>query len=122
MRLRRGAEESGQAAVEFVALLPVLALCALAFGQATLAGWTAWSAAGAARISARAEALGDDPQEAVEGVLPAMLARRARVTVHEGGKAGERQTTVRLRIPSLLPGVRMGSVAAGAAMPDQEEA
>lgn len=117
----RRSGESGQAAVEFVALLPVLALCALAFGQATVAGWTAWSAAGAARVSARAEALGEDPAVAARQVLPAMLARRAKVTVGRAGARDAHRTTVRLRVPALLPGLRMGTVAAGAEVPTQEE-
>lgn len=114
--------EVGQAAVEFVALLPVLALCALAFGQAAVAGWTAWSAAGAARVSARAEALGQDPARAARSVLPAMLRQRAKVSVGRAGARDEHRTTVRLRIPAVLPGVRMGTVSAGAEVPNQEGA
>lgn len=121
-RAGEGRADSGQAAVEFVALLPVLALCALAFGQATVAGWTAWSAAGAARVSARAEALGNDPAVAARAVLPAMLARRAKVTVGQAGARDAHRTTVRLRVPALLPGLRMGTVAAGAEVPSQEGA
>ncbi len=121
-RRPRWGGDSGQAAVEFVALLPVLALCALAFAQAAVAGWTAWSAAGAARVSARAEALGENPTAAARRVLPAMLGRGARVTVGRPGARDEHRTTVRLRIPGLLPGVRMGSVAVGAEVPSQEAA
>lgn len=119
--VRRSAE-AGQAAVEFVALLPVLALCALAFGQAAVAGWTAWSAAGAARVGARAEALGADPGQAVRRALPAMLGRRAKVSVGRPGSRDEHRTTVRLRIPALLPGLPIGSVSAGAEVPSQEGA
>ncbi len=50
-----------------------------------------------------------------------MLARRAKVTVGRAGARDAHRTTVRLRVPALLPGVRMGSVAAGAEVPTQEE-
>jgi hypothetical protein len=115
----RSLRERGQATVEVVALLPILALAAVALGQTAVAGWTAWSAAGAARVSARAHALGEDPEVAARSVLPAMLARRATVTVGDSGGKHADRTTVRLKIPALLPGVRMGSVSSSSELPDQ---
>ena len=118
----RSLKDAGQATVELVALLPVLALVALALGQAALAGWTAWSAAGAVRVSARAEALGEDPAAAARHVLPAMLGRRARVSLGRAGGKAEHRATVRLHIPVVVPGIRLGTVAASAEVPSQEGA
>ena len=121
-RDRSRLSERGQATVEFVALLPILALIALAVAQAAVAGWTAWSAAGAARVAARAQALGQDPAVAARRVLPAMLGHRARVSVAGADSAGTaviRATTVRLRVPSVVPGLRFGTVRAAAGLPDQ---
>src|SRR3954471_3548096 len=42
-------DESGQAAVEFVAVLPLVALVVAVLWQAVLAGQAVWSSAGAAR-------------------------------------------------------------------------
>ncbi|MEH3053664.1 MAG: pilus assembly protein [Patulibacter minatonensis] len=114
---RRG--DRGQATVEFAALLPIIALVALALGQAAVAGWTAWSAAGAARVSARADAVGQDPEEAAQRVLPAMLARRARVSFGRAGGATEHRATVRLRVPAVVPGLRLGTVSASSEVPNQ---
>ncbi|MBO9532227.1 MAG: hypothetical protein J7513_04540 [Solirubrobacteraceae bacterium] len=113
-----GRGERGQATVEFVALLPILALVALAVGQAAVAGWTVWSASGAARVAARAQALGQDPAVAVRRVLPAMLERHARVSVGASA-AGEGRTSVRLGVPSVVPGLRFGTVRGAAELPDQ---
>lgn len=113
---RPAALEVGQSTVEFVALLPVLLLVALVMGQAAIAGYAAWSAAGAARVAARAQALGADPQRAIRPALPAVLLRRARVTVTPA-PAGE--VTVRLRVPSIVPGLRFGTVKGRAQLPSQ---
>lgn len=111
--------DRGQAAVETVALLPVYLLVALAMGQGAVAGYAAWSAAGAARIGARAEALGHDPKPAVTKELPAMLVRGARVqaAAADGEHAG--RVSVRLRVPSIVPGLRFGTVRGVAQLPGQ---
>jgi hypothetical protein len=95
MRFRRG--ESGQAAVELVALLPVL--CALLAGlwQAALVGHASWSAAGAARAAARARAVGADERAAARAHLPARLERGLRVVEGRGGSV-----TVSVRVPSVF--------------------
>jgi hypothetical protein len=96
----------GQATVELVALLPLLALLILALVQAVLAGDAAWSAVTAARAGARAAAVGRDPAAAVRAAAPI-------------GGAGARidrdgdTLRVRLPIPSVLP-LSLGSVAASA--------
>ena len=117
----RWTSERGQASVETVALLPAYCALALVMGQAAAAGYTAWTATGAARIGARAQALGQRPGAAVRGELPALLRRGAAVAVAGGAGEGSGRVTVRLRIPSLLPGVSIGTVRGQAQLPSQVE-
>lgn len=116
---RARAGEVGQAAVEFVALLPVLILVALAMGQGAVAGYAAWSAAGAARVAARAEALGEPPGAAARDELPQFLDRGSRVRVADPDGKTPGRVTVRLRVPSLVPGLKFGTVAGRAQLPGQ---
>ncbi len=117
-----GRWEAGQAAVETVALIPVFVLVALAMGQGAVAGYTAWSAAGAARVGARSQALGDDPAPAVRAELPSFLVQGAHVRMaSENAKAAGR-VTVRLRVPSIVPGLTFGSVSGRALLPSQVDA
>src|ERR1700745_2056622 len=68
-------EERGQAAVEFVAIVPlVIVILALAY-QALLAGQAVWQARVAPRAAARANAFGADAAEAARAHLPARLER-----------------------------------------------
>lgn len=119
-RLRRWAgpapgDEDGQAAVELVALLPLLVLLALGAWQAILAGQAAWLAAGAARASARAAAVGADPTAAARGALPPALERDLRVTTASSGSA----VTVRVAIPGVVVGGRLATIRASAGFPEQ---
>jgi hypothetical protein len=65
--------EHGQASVELVALLPLIALLAAVLWQAVLAGEAAWLGGSAARAAARAQAVGGDPLAAARRVLPGRL-------------------------------------------------
>jgi hypothetical protein len=113
MRFHRAQE--GQAAVEFLGLLPVFALVALLAWQAAVAGQAAWLAGSAAREAARARALGHDPRAAARRVLPARL--RGGVRVARDGDDGVR---VRLGVPLVVDaGRRLGSVSARARMEPQ---
>jgi hypothetical protein len=106
---RRAAGHAGQATVELVALLPLLALVAVGAWQAVLAGHAAWGATTAARAAARANAVGSDPARAARAHLPGSLARGLRVTAGTDGAVA-----VRVRIPSL-PGLPSpGHASAGA--------
>jgi hypothetical protein len=91
--------QTGQATVEVVALLPVLAVLLAAARQAALAGHAFSAATTAARAAARAHAVGDDPRQAARARLPGSLERGLRVTA---GDAGDVEIDV--RIPSL-PGL-----------------
>jgi hypothetical protein len=104
-----GGPRSGQASVEFVAVLPALAVCVILAGQAVVAGWALWSAGVAARAGARAELVGADPDAAARHALPDPLRGSAVI----GSRDGVR---VRVRVPALLPGVSMPSVAASSTL------
>lgn len=111
------ATDRGQAAVEFVALLPVLVAVILAMGQGAVAGWASWSAGGAARVAARAHALGESPERAARRALPRVLAQSVRVRTSNAERTPALR--VRLRIPSVVPGLRFGTVSAEAGLPRQ---
>jgi hypothetical protein len=113
-RLRQITRERGQATVELVATLPLVAILAGSMWQATVAGQAVWLAGSAARAAARASAVGADPRAAARRVLPARLERGLLVTRVDG--AGVR---VAITVPAILGGVSLGSVSARAAMQDQ---
>jgi hypothetical protein len=99
--------ESGQAAVELVALLPALvAVLALAW-QALLAGQAVWEARVAARAAARAHAFGADATAAARSHLRPRLERGLRVRTAAGG-----EVRVSVRVPAVIPSVDLGRVAA----------
>jgi hypothetical protein len=95
-RPARGA--AGQAAVELVALLPLVVAVALGILQALAAGLAVELAGHAAQSGAVAIAEGRDGGAAARAALPGWTRARVRVDVHG--------TRVRVRVapPSLLPG------------------
>jgi hypothetical protein len=99
--------ESGQAAVELVALLPLLAAMLALCWQAVLAGHAAWAVSAAARAAARAAAVGGDPGAAARAHLPAALERGLRVRAPAGGAV-----ELSLRIRAVLGGIDLGRVRA----------
>lgn len=106
--------EGGQAAVELVALLPVVALLLAACWQVVLIGEAAWLARAAAGAAARASAVGADPLSAARGALPASLDRRVRVRA-----SGPGAVEVRLRIPALVAAISPGTITAHAHFTEQ---
>jgi len=109
-RTRPGARSArGQATVEVVALLPLIAALLAALWQLTLAGHAAWSAAAAARAAARAHAVGTDARRAARDHLPTSLEQGLRLRTAAGG-----EVHVAVRIPTL-PGLpSLGTVRATA--------
>ena len=89
--------ERGQASVELIGVLPLVLLAALVAWQLALAGQALWLTAHAARVAARAEAVGRDPRAAARSALPRRL---------EGGLKVRRRASggveVTLRVPLLL--------------------
>lgn len=88
--------QRGQATVELVAVVPLVLLVALVAWQLVLAGQTAWLAAQAARVAARADAVGRDPDLAARSALPEAFEPGLEVRRREGG--GVR---VSVRVPLL---------------------
>jgi hypothetical protein len=102
--------QTGQASVEFVAVVPLALLAGLVAWQLALTGHTAWLCANAARVAARADAVGRDPNKAARSALPRGLERGLRVRRrHPGG------VRVSVQVPVLVrrwrAPVRMGASA-----------
>ncbi len=100
--MRERGHESGQASVELVALLPLLAAVVLGSWQVVVAAQSWWLAGTAAQAASRAVTVGADPQAAARGALPQGWARRVRVS---GASDGE--VTVRVAIPLVAGGARL---------------
>ena len=101
-----GGHERGQASVELVALLPLLAALLLATWQGVVAGQAWWLAAAAARAGARAVAVGADPAAAARRELPRGVRERVRVRVARG------EVVVRLPIGGVAGLGRLGTATA----------
>jgi hypothetical protein len=111
MRARGG--ESGQAAVETVALLPLVVLVGALLWQSVVAGQALWLSGAAARAAARAVAVGGDVEAAARGALPPRLESGLRVRAAGGG------VRVAVRVPSVLSGGSIFTVRSRAAFPGQ---
>ena len=107
--MRRIGDQEGQATVELVALLPVLAALVGALWQVVLAAQAVWSVTAAARAAARAHAVGADARHEARTHLPRALERELVVTTASGG-----EVEVSVRIPPL-PGLPSPGRAAAAA-------
>lgn len=103
-----GADETGQASVALVAVVPGLILAALAAVQFALAGSAAIAAANAARAAARASYVGADPSAAARAALPASFRSEARVWIRDA------ETEVELAAPRALPFLPVIAVSASA--------
>jgi hypothetical protein len=93
----RTPSESGQAAVETVAVVPLVLLAAAVAWQLVLTGHTLWLCAHAARAAARADVVGESPRHAALSTLPRSLERGLSVKRTGGGTV-----RVQLRLPLLL--------------------
>ena len=91
--------ERGQASVELVALLPVIAVLALGVWQVAVAGHAVWAAGAAARAAARAEAVGGDTKTAARRLLPARVRGAAAIHAADGG-----EVRVDVPIPAVVGG------------------
>src|SRR5689334_10212768 len=92
-------DDRGQASVELVAVLPLVAALLAALWQVALVGYTEWAVGAAARAAARADAVGADPAAAARAHLARSLEDGLRVRSMSGGAV-----RVAVRIPTL-PGV-----------------
>jgi hypothetical protein len=92
-----GAEQGGQASIELVAMVPVVLLVGAVVWQLALAGQTAWLTANAARVAARADAVGRGTTEAARSALPRTLEDGLEVErLRRGG------VRVSVKVPLLL--------------------
>jgi hypothetical protein len=107
--MRTNGGERGQATVELVAVLPLVAVLGFAVWQAAVAGQSIWLAGAAARVAARAQAIGADPEPAARSALPPRL--KAGLSVRSGDDGG---VTVTLRIPAVMGGGSLGTTSARA--------
>src|SRR3954451_21086074 len=89
--------EQAQASVELVAAVPLVLLVGALAWQFALAGHALSMCANAARVAARAEAVGRDPRAAARSALPEGMERGLDVHRRKGG--GVR---VSVRAPLLL--------------------
>jgi hypothetical protein len=89
--------DRGQAAVELIAAVPFVLLVGALAWQLALAGWTLWMTAHAARVAARADAVGRPVRPAARSALPSVMRRG--LEVDRPGTGGVR---VRARVPLLL--------------------
>jgi hypothetical protein len=97
-------DDGGQASVELVALLPLILGIGLLLVQGVVVGWAEWSAGGAARAAARAHAVGAAPLPAARGAVAGGLRGATSVVTRSD------HVRVRVRVPTLVPGVSLGSV------------
>ena len=107
--------ERGQASVELVALLPLLAVVAGLLWQAVIAGQAVWLAGTAARAAARAHALGEDARAAARATLPRSLATATIVDA----PPGEPTVTIRIPVPSIVGATHLVTVTAHASLAAQ---
>jgi hypothetical protein len=113
----RGSPQSGQATVELVALLPLVAVVAAVMWQAAIFGQAIWLSGSAARAAARASAIGADAAGAARRVLPDRLERGLVITQHQGEtRDGVR---VAIRVPAIVGGATLATISARARLRDQ---
>jgi hypothetical protein len=95
--------------VELVAAVPVLGVALLVAVQLAIVGYAFWSAGVAARAGARAAYVGGDGERAARQSLPPGLRNAASVQSGSG-------VTVRVRSPSVVPGLPKVPVTARAGL------
>ncbi|TRV79439.1 pilus assembly protein [Streptomyces sp. 130] len=117
-RCRSGSRQRGQAAVEYVGVLTLLLVVALAVVQLGIAVYAAQQAGTAARTAARVAST-DGQQGRAAAVAKQSMNGRLADGASVGEEAGAEAVTVRVRvkIPSLLPMLSFGSVEKSATMP-----
>jgi hypothetical protein len=105
----------GQAAVELIATLPLLATILALAWQLVLAGHAAWAVAAAARAAARAAAVGADPTAAARAHLPRALERSLQIA-----DPGPGSVRVSVAVPRIIGAVPVGRVQATSEFRPQE--
>ncbi|MEK2478366.1 TadE family protein [Streptomyces noursei] len=124
-RRRHRHRDRGSASLEFLGILPVLLIVALATVQLGLAAYAVQQAGTAARAAARTAAMDrvdqeTDPQSAGRAAISDWVAHRATISVAGSGDTVSATATV--QIPSIVPGADFGSARRSATMPRPEGA
>ncbi|QRX94040.1 TadE family protein [Streptomyces noursei] len=124
-RPRHRHRDRGSASLEFLGILPVLLIVALATVQLGLAAYAVQQAGTAARAAARTAAMDrvdqeTDPQSAGRAAISDWVAHRATISVAGSGDTVSATATV--QIPSIVPGADFGSARRSATMPRPEGA
>ncbi|MFF9477679.1 TadE/TadG family type IV pilus assembly protein [Streptomyces sp. NPDC014733] len=119
-RFRGPARDRGQASLEFLGFLPLLLIVGLAVVQLGIAAFAVQQAGTGARAAARTASLDPpdrqrDPAAAGRAAMTGWVAERARIGVGGAGDAVRATTTVTL--PSVIPGITLGTVTRSATMP-----
>ena len=91
--------EAGQSSVELMAMLPMVAIAALATGQLLAAGAAREAAGSSAQAAAMARLQGGDPEKAARAAAPRWA--KARLAVGSHGRV----TTVTLAPRTVVPGL-----------------
>jgi hypothetical protein len=99
----------GQASVELVAVLPLVALLIVVLWQVAIAGEAVWLVGSAARAAARARAVGADTTAAARAVLPLRFEPGLRTR-----SATDGAVTVIVAVPLVVGAGRLTTVSARA--------
>lgn len=113
-------QDNGSAALEFLGVLPILLLVALAGIQLGLVAYTASQAGTAVRAAAREAAKYQadvSGMQAGQDAVSDWLSARIQVVQHGGSVTA----TADIRIPSVLPGFSPGTIERSATMPRESE-
>lgn len=125
-RLRGTGRDRGTVSIEFLGFLPILLVVGLAVVQLGLAAFAIQQAGTGARAAAHAASMDESdhppaPEAAGRAAMTGWVARAAQVSV-DGGGGDAVSATVRVTIPSLLPGVDdFGTASRTATMPRPQE-
>jgi Flp pilus assembly protein TadG len=117
--------DRGSASLEFLGVLPILLLVALAGIQLGLAAYAASEAGTAARAAARAEAkykAGVNGQKAGMAAVSGWLQGGTTISAPTAGDAPDSvKETATIEIPSVIPGITIfGPVSRSATMPKED--
>ncbi|MEU9979695.1 TadE/TadG family type IV pilus assembly protein [Streptomyces sp. NPDC050856] len=112
---RRGRDQSGQSAVEFVGWVALLLFVALAAIQLGIVAYAAQQAGTAARAGARVASRGGDGEAAAYAAMSGWLAGQADVEAEAGGESAFARVSV--DIPTVLPALDIGTAERTATMP-----
>ncbi|MDT0458603.1 TadE/TadG family type IV pilus assembly protein [Streptomyces sp. DSM 41527] len=122
-RLRGHGRDRGTVSIEFLGFLPILLVIGLAVVQLGLAAFAVQQAGTGARAAARTASMDEaDHPPAPEAAGRAAMSDwvKAGITVGDGG--GSVRATVRVTIPSIIPGVdNFGTASRSATMPRPQE-